>query len=103
MQKRPLNFEFDNGQFADPERPGCLFQLGKTHRRWEFTLLPDEKPEDFTLDRVWELLEPWVTPEDVEVIRYPVYQFRESMTDQWQPRADLPRRRRRAHPVAVRR
>jgi 2-polyprenyl-6-methoxyphenol hydroxylase-like FAD-dependent oxidoreductase len=83
VQKHELSFEFDNGQFADPERPGCLFQLGKTHRRWEFTLLPDEKPEDFTLDRVWELLEPWVTPEDVEVLRYPVYQFRESMTDEW--------------------
>lgn len=83
VQKRDLHFEFDNGQFADPERPGCLFQLGKSHRRWEFTLLPDEKPEDFTLDRVWELLEPWVTPEDVEVIRHPVYQFRESMTDEW--------------------
>ena len=83
VQKRPLSFEFDNGQFADPLRPGCLFQLGKTHRRWEFTLLPDEKPEDFTLDRVWELLEPWVNPEDVEVIRYPVYQFVESMTDHW--------------------
>lgn len=84
LQKRPLSFEFDNGQFADPERPGCLFQLGKQHRRWEFTLLPDEKPEDFDLDRVWELLAPWVTPEDVEVIRYPVYRFAESMTDQWQ-------------------
>ena len=83
VQKRPLEFEFDNGQFADPERPGCLFQLGKTHRRWEFTLLPNEKPEDFTIDRVWQLLEPWVTPEDVEVIRHPVYQFRESMTDEW--------------------
>lgn len=84
VQRRPLSFEFDNGQFADPERPGCLFQLGKTHRRWEFTLKPDEKPEEFDIDRVWELLEPWVTPEDVEVIRYPVYQFVESMTDQWQ-------------------
>ncbi|MEW2120896.1 bifunctional 3-(3-hydroxy-phenyl)propionate/3-hydroxycinnamic acid hydroxylase [Streptomyces sp. NPDC005474] len=84
LQKRPLSFEFDNGQFADPERPGCLFQLGKNHRRWEFTLLPGEKPEDFDLDRVWELLEPWVTPEDVEVIRCPVYRFAESMTDEWQ-------------------
>ena len=83
VQKRELSFEFDNGQFADPERPGCLFQLGKTHRRWEFTLLPGETPEDMTLDKVWELLEPWVTPEDVEVLRYPVYQFRESMTDEW--------------------
>ncbi|MFT3873619.1 MAG: bifunctional 3-(3-hydroxy-phenyl)propionate/3-hydroxycinnamic acid hydroxylase [Nocardioides sp.] len=83
LQKRAVSFEFDNGQFADPERPGCLFQLGKTHRRWEFTLLPGEKPEDFTLTRVWELLQPWVTPEDVEVLRYPVYQFREFMADEW--------------------
>ena len=82
-QKRELSFEFDNGQFADHERPGCLFQLGAKHRRWEFTLLPDENPEDFDLDRVWELLAPWVTAEDVEVIRYPVYRFKERMADEW--------------------
>ena len=103
VQKRPLSFEFDNGQFADPERPGCLFQLGKTHRRWEFTLLPDEKPEDMTLDRVWELLEPWVTPEDVEVIRYPVYRFTRVDDRPVAGRPDLPRRRRLARAVAVRR
>lgn len=82
-QKRELSFEFDNGQFADHERPGCLFQLGAKHRRWEFTLLEGENPEDFDLDRVWELLTPWVTPDDVEVIRYPVYQFKERMADEW--------------------
>lgn len=84
VQRRPLSFEFDNGQFADPDRPGCLFQLGKTHRRWEFTLREDEDPADFTIDKVWELLGPWVTPDDVEVIRHPVYRFRETKADEWQ-------------------
>lgn len=83
LQKRPLTFEFDNGQFADPELPGCLFQLGKQHRRWEFTLGEDENPEDYTIDTVWERLKPWVGPEDVEVLRWPIYRFRESMTQEW--------------------
>ncbi|MBO0882103.1 MAG: FAD-dependent monooxygenase, partial [Mycobacterium sp.] len=83
-QRRQLSFDFDNGQFADPLRPGCLFQLGKTHRRWEFTLLPSEEPGEFTIDRVWELLSPWVGPDDVEILRHPVYQFREVMADEWQ-------------------
>ncbi len=84
LQKRELEFEFDNGQFADPDGPGCLFQLGKGHRRWEFTLREDEDPKDYDIDTVWERLAPWVTPEDVEVLRYPIYRFRESMTDEWQ-------------------
>jgi 2-polyprenyl-6-methoxyphenol hydroxylase-like FAD-dependent oxidoreductase len=83
-QKRPLKFEFDNGQFADPARPGCLFQLGKRHRRWEFTLLPHEKPEDFDEARVWSLLKPWVTQDDVELLRRPVYRFREKVAKEWQ-------------------
>lgn len=83
VQKRPLKFEFDNGQFADPEAPGCLFQLGKQHRRWEFTLREDEDPADYTIDTVWERLRPWVGPEDVEVLRRPIYRFRESMTQEW--------------------
>ncbi|OZC74041.1 hypothetical protein CH251_13035 [Rhodococcus sp. 06-462-5] len=83
-EKHKLNFEFDNGQFADPERPGCLFQLGAHHHRWEWTLLPGEKPEDFTEERVWELLKPWVGPDDVEILRRPVYNFREVVAEHWQ-------------------
>ena len=31
-------------------RPAACSSSARPHRRWEFTLLPDEKPEDFTLD-----------------------------------------------------
>lgn len=42
--------------------------------------MPGEKPEDFTEERVWELLKPWVGPDDVEILRRPVYNFRK-----WSP------------------
>ena len=88
-EKHKLNFEFDNGQFADPSRPGCLFQLGAHHHRWEWTLLPGESPGDFTEERVWELLKPWVGPDDVEILRRPVYRFREVVAEHWQDRRVL--------------
>ena len=50
---------------------------GRSHRRWEFMLLPDERPEDFDDPaRVWELLSPWLGPDDAELTRYAVYEFR---------------------------
>jgi hypothetical protein len=40
-------------------------------------LLPDERSEDFaTPARVWELLSPWLGPQDAELVRYAVYGFR---------------------------
>ena len=50
---------------------------GRSHRRWEFMLLPDERPADFDDPaRVWELLSPWLGPDDAELTRYAVYEFR---------------------------
>ncbi len=43
----------------------------------------DEDPNDYTIDTVWERLKPWVSPEDVEVLRWPIYRFRESMAQEW--------------------
>ena len=55
---------------------------GRTHRRWEFMLLPDEHPEDFADPaRVWELLAPWLGPEDAELTRYAVYEFRATVAE----------------------
>ena len=50
---------------------------GRFHRRFEFMLLPGERPEDFADEaRVWPLLAPWFAPEDGTIVRHTVYEFR---------------------------
>jgi 2-polyprenyl-6-methoxyphenol hydroxylase-like FAD-dependent oxidoreductase len=64
-------------QWCDPDRPHMHTRNGQSHRRWEFMLLPGESPEDFADPaRVWELLSPWLGPDDAELTRYAVYEFR---------------------------
>lgn len=64
-------------QWCDPARPHMHTRNGQSHRRWEFMLLPGERREDFADSaRVWELLSPWLGPDDAELIRYAVYEFR---------------------------
>jgi FAD binding domain len=83
-QKMPLHFEFDNGQICDPTRPMCLFQLGQTHRRFEFMVMPgDDVAEITSPDRVWSLVSRWLTPEQAELIRATVYTFRSASAEQW--------------------
>jgi 2-polyprenyl-6-methoxyphenol hydroxylase-like FAD-dependent oxidoreductase len=64
-------------QWCDPARPHMHTRNGWTHRRFEFMLLPGERPEDFAdISRTWELLEPWFTPADGELVRHAIYEFR---------------------------
>ena len=83
-QRRPLSFAFDNGQICDPARPLCLFQLGKTHRRFEFMVLPGEDPAALAgPDSVWGLVAPWFGPQDADLIRAAVYTFRSANAARW--------------------
>jgi 2-polyprenyl-6-methoxyphenol hydroxylase-like FAD-dependent oxidoreductase/catechol 2,3-dioxygenase-like lactoylglutathione lyase family enzyme len=69
-------------QWCDPARPTTHVQSGPRHRRWEFMLLPGEQATDFTDPaRVWSLLEPWFRPEDGELTRSAVYEFRSMVAD----------------------
>ncbi len=69
-------------QWCDPRRPHMHTRNGRSHRRWEFMLLPDERPEDFADPaRVWELLSPWLGPDDAELTRYAVYDFRAQVAE----------------------
>jgi 2-polyprenyl-6-methoxyphenol hydroxylase-like FAD-dependent oxidoreductase len=64
-------------QWCDPQRPHMHTRNGRRHRRWEFMLLPGERAEDFEEPaRVWRLLAPWLRPDDAELIRHAVYEFR---------------------------
>ncbi|MDB5576030.1 MAG: hypothetical protein JWR80_1206 [Bradyrhizobium sp.] len=83
-QKRRLSFAFDNGQICDPARPLCLFQLGKTHRRFEFMVLPDEDPQAIASEAsVWALVAPWIDRNDAQLIRSTVYTFRSGNAREW--------------------
>ena len=68
-------------QWCDPARPHMHCRNGRWHRRFEFMLLPGERPEDFGDEqRVWQLLAPWTTPADGVIVRSAVYEFRARLT-----------------------
>ena len=69
-------------QWCDPRRPTTHVQSGPRHHRWEFMLLPGERPEDFDdPERVWSLLEPWYRPDDGPLTRTAVYEFRSMLAE----------------------
>ncbi|MDH4566319.1 bifunctional 3-(3-hydroxy-phenyl)propionate/3-hydroxycinnamic acid hydroxylase [Pseudomonas sp. BN414] len=74
----------DIGQWCNPARPTTMVPGGPGYRRWEFMRLPNETLEELQdLDKVWELLSPWVTPDTATLIRHAVYQFRSRIAETW--------------------
>lgn len=74
------------GQICDPARPISLFRwLGREHCRWEFMLLPGERPDELnTPETVWRLLSPWgLTPDNTDLIRHAVYTFRSLLAERF--------------------
>ena len=76
------------GQYCNPKRPTTIVPAGvregRTFRRWEFMRLPGEAIEQLESEaRVWELLKPWAGPDDVELVRHKVYNFRSLLAERW--------------------
>jgi 2-polyprenyl-6-methoxyphenol hydroxylase-like FAD-dependent oxidoreductase len=74
---KDITFGADVFQICDPVRPRFLAPLGRSHRRFEWSLLPGESREEFeTPEKAYELLAEWgVTPDDLEIARQAVYTF----------------------------
>lgn len=76
------------GQYCNPARPTTIVpagvRKGRTFRRWEFMRLAGETEESLEReDKVWELLKPWAGPDDVELVRHKVYNFRSLLAERW--------------------
>ena len=79
------------GQYCNPVRPTTIvpagIRKGRVFRRWEFMRLPGERIEDLEReDRVWDLLRPWAGPDQIELVRHKVYNFRSLMAERWRDR-----------------
>ena len=71
-------------QFCRARRPATYVRGTGDRRRWEVTLLPDEDAAAVTKpSRVFELLEPWVGPGDVDLERAAVYTFHSALAPRW--------------------
>jgi 3-(3-hydroxy-phenyl)propionate hydroxylase len=69
-------------QICDPARPVTYVVGHGDYRRWEFQLQEGETRDEMVADaRVWELLEPWLTPDDAELVRAVVYRFHALVAD----------------------
>jgi 3-(3-hydroxy-phenyl)propionate hydroxylase len=54
------------------------------HRRWEISLNEGEDPlEAATAKRTWELLAPWITPDDAQLWRQASYRFHALVAKEW--------------------
>lgn len=76
------------GQYCNPLRPTTIVPAGvrdgRLFRRWEFMRLPGESNEELEHEsRIWELLKPWAGPDDIELVRHKVYNFRSLIAKRW--------------------
>jgi len=71
-------------QICDPRRIVTYVPVVGMRRRWEFRLNPGEVKEAMTNDAtIWEMLKPWVGPDDAVIERAAGYQFHAAIADQW--------------------
>lgn len=63
-------------QICDPARPVTFVPGHARYRRWEFQLQPGETRDEMSTDaRVWDLLRPWLGPDQARLVRAVVYRF----------------------------
>ncbi len=71
-------------QVCDPKRLTTYIPGRDPFRRWEFQLVEGDVPEEMCKpEKISELLEDWLPPEDYEVRRAAVYQFHAATATEW--------------------
>ena len=73
-----------NIQYCNPNRPTTFVHGPGQIRRWELMLLPGEDPTEMTDEgRIWELLAPWIKPEQGRIWRAAPYRFHALVAERW--------------------
>jgi 3-(3-hydroxy-phenyl)propionate hydroxylase len=81
---RELGRPNESEMFCDPRRPATRVPGPGTHHRWEFMLLPGETPEQIQRPETIEaLLRPWVSIDEVTILRASVYRFHALVAERW--------------------
>jgi 3-(3-hydroxy-phenyl)propionate hydroxylase len=71
-------------QHCNPQRPATYIRGTGHRRRWEIAVHPDEDAVEIAQPaRVWELLSPWLEPEEAVIERAAVYTFHSAVARQW--------------------
>jgi 3-(3-hydroxy-phenyl)propionate hydroxylase len=82
--ERELGRPGESEMFCDPRRPSTRVPGPGRHHRWEFMLLPGETPERMQQpDVIRALLRPWVSLDEVELLRASVYRFHSLIAERW--------------------
>jgi 3-(3-hydroxy-phenyl)propionate hydroxylase len=80
----PARLPNANLQICDPARPTTCLVMSQGRHRWEFMLLPGERPQDVLDDAVIrDLLGPWDCDDCVEIERKAVYRFHGRVAERW--------------------
>jgi 3-(3-hydroxy-phenyl)propionate hydroxylase len=84
LEKRDLGLGNALVGYCWTSRPHLYVPKGHGRHRWEFMLLEDDDPERLaSSEGVWDLLDRYVSPEDVELERTAVYNFRSLVAAPW--------------------
>jgi len=80
LQKLPTT----SVQYCNPERPATYVIGPANHRRWEISINPGEDPKALaTPEGTWQLLAPWITPQDGTLWRQASYRFHALVASPW--------------------
>jgi 3-(3-hydroxy-phenyl)propionate hydroxylase len=84
LSDRELGRANESEMFCDPRRPATRVPGPGSHHRWEFMLLPGETPEQIQRpESIEALLRPWVSVDEVEILRASVYRFHALVAERW--------------------
>lgn len=75
---------WDQWEYCHPDRIVTMIPLCGRYRRFEFGVLPDDDREQLSSwASTWELLEPWLKPNEAEILRKDIYRFHSLVSNRW--------------------